>query len=123
MKIGFSVTNNRIAANALTDAENASDFARMLEEDGEAYVGYLNLTDYKSETRGDLGPAFEALRLLIEVNHFHSGSLCYAVEEMLEQVFRAGQEYERESKRETFKLIADAMDQNLEHLKKLDQIG
>jgi len=35
------------------------------------------------------------LRSLIGVNHFYEGSLCYAVEEMLERVFQAGREFER----------------------------
>jgi len=98
MKIGFSVSEDgSVSVNALSDAENASDFAKMLEEqdEGEKFAGYLNLTDLKTTTRGDLGDAFEALSWVISVNHFHTGSLCYAVEEMLEQVFQAGREFER----------------------------
>ena len=120
MRIGFVVDEKGyVSVNALTNAGNLEEFAKSdAQDEGIKAIALLDLDDFKSENRGDLGDAFEALRLLIGVNHFHKDSLCYAVEEMLEQVFEAGRKYERESKRKGFEAIADALDQNLEHLKK-----
>jgi hypothetical protein len=100
MKIGFSVSPEGTASvNALTDAESLQGFdeeAKGASPD-ETAVAFLDFTGRKTESRGDLGQAFEAFRLLIGLNT-DGGSLCYAVEEMLEEVFEAGRKYERSLK-------------------------
>ena len=97
MKVGFGVEEDgTVWVNALADG-------RSLEEisvDEWRAIALLDFTDRKTKVRGDLGQAFEALRLLIGVCQCE-GSLCYAVEEMLEEVFEAGRKYERSLRVET----------------------
>ncbi len=98
MKIGFCVSREgSIWANALTGASSLKELRKETKEAGavETALTLLDFTNLSTESRGDMSDAFAALRLLIGVNHFNPGSLCYAVEEMLEGVFEAGRAYER----------------------------
>lgn len=95
MKIGFSTSGNgTVDVNMLTGAETEEEFAKSLEE-GEKVVAFLDTDSesFKNRNRGDLAEPFDAIHALVSVNHFHTGSICYALEELLEQVFMAGWRY------------------------------
>lgn len=100
MKIGFCrEENGKVSVNALTDNSTLEEFSKQLDEPTEA-IALLDFTDRRTESRGDLRQAFEVLRSLMGL-HTNNGSFCYAVEEMLEEVFDAGRKYERSLRVET----------------------
>lgn len=92
MKIGISRNKyGTVSVNMLTGAETEEEFAQSLGEN-EKVVAFLDTDSdaFDGRDRGNLAESFDAIQALASINHFHQGSICYALEKMLEQVFMAG---------------------------------
>ena len=96
MKIGFSIENDSITA-MFTGVRDLKQYQYALNEEGGGgvAVGFLNFYSITGSRRGGCDDAFEAIEKLAMVNP-GPDSICYALEYMMEQVFVAGQQYERE---------------------------
>ncbi len=99
MKIGFSIENGSITA-MLTGARDFKQYQHGLNEEGSeaVVVGFLHFYSITGSLRGPCDDAFEAIEKLAMVNP-GPDSICYALEYMMEQVFLAGQQYERAQSR------------------------
>jgi hypothetical protein len=89
MKIAFSEQSGVITADVFADE-------KFVPEEGVTEAGFIDLDSVSSQpVRGNIQEALNALHALVSVNLQYEGSLCYALEFLLEQVFKAGQQYEK----------------------------
>ena len=95
MKIGFSIEHDSVTA-MFTGARDFQQYQHALDEEGggAVAVGFLHFYSITGSRRGGCDDAFEAIEKLAMVNP-GPDSICYALEYMMEQVFLAGQQFER----------------------------